>query len=141
MYAGWENKSKFRCWKINGGDVEVRRWLNSKNAPSFTGTHIGVSVQMMDYDLEFGHTGYLSNHFNVCAGISYGYSMPIAKTLHLFFSIGVGYLGGLYKEYVPDYGCYVYQNTHKLHYVGPTKVGVSLTWQFLKNKHQKGGEQ
>jgi hypothetical protein len=74
-------------------------------------------------------TGYLSN---LCysAGLSYGYSHPIAKRLNLEFGIGAGYFGDVYDDYVfdPWNDRYPWQQTRKRHYFGLTKAKIALVW-------------
>ena len=72
--------------------------------------------------------GTIYDKSNFGAGIEYGYSKPVARRLNLDFSIGVGYLGGTYYEYVPKGNCYVWQATKKRNWFGPTKAEISLVW-------------
>ena len=56
-------------------------------------------------------------------------------------SIGLGYLGGTHKEYIPDAGCYVWQSTMRHNLFIPTKAEVTLVWHprwRIFNK-RKGG--
>lgn len=62
------------------------------------------------------------------AGIEYGYSLPVARRLNLDFTIGLGWIGGKYHEYLPMDDCYVWQSTSRLDYFGPTRLEVSLVW-------------
>ena len=82
----------------------------------------------MTYDFETGGRGYLGDRWSYFGGVSIGYSMPIKRRLNIDFTLGVGYLGGEYKEYIPDAGCYVWQATKQRHWFGPTKLEVSLVW-------------
>ena len=52
---------------------------------------------------------------------------PVARRLNLDFTVGIGYLGGKYYEYIPMDDCYVWQATKQRHYFGPTKLEVSLS--------------
>lgn len=116
-------------WRIYGGDVELRKWLGSaaKRKP-LTGYHIGAYAQIVTYDFELGGRGYLADRWSYAAGMSYGYSLPVAKRLNIDFSIGLGYMGGEYKEYLPQDGHYVWQSTKRRHWIGPTKAEISLVW-------------
>ena len=151
MYAWWKNDSKHQFWRIYGGDLELRRYIGrrSKEKP-LTGHHIGFYGQIATYDFSFGERGYMGgepggNIFDKPSyggGISYGYSAPIARRLNLDFTIGVGYLGGEYKEYLPIDDCYVWQSTKQRHWIGPTKAEISLVWLIgCGNVNQmKGGK-
>lgn len=144
MYAWWSNRGKNKFWRIYGGDVEVRRWFGKKAAEKpLQGHHLGVYGQLLTYDFELGDRGYMADKWNYAFGVSYGYSLPIAKRLNLDFTLGIGYWGGRYKEYLPVEGHYVWQSTKNRRWFGPTKAEVSLVWLLghgNENK-QKGGRQ
>ena len=142
MYAWWSNTGKDNFWRIYGGDVEVRRWFGKKaEEKPLQGHHLGVYGQLLTYDFETGGRGYMADKWNYTLGVSYGYSLPIAKRLNLDFTLGIGYWGGRYKEYLPVEGHYVWQSTKNRRWFGPTKAEVSLVWLLghdNENK-QKGG--
>ena len=144
MYAWWSNRGKNNFWRIYGGDVEVRRWFGKKAAEKpLQGHHLGVYGQLFTYDFELGGRGYLGDKWSYALGISYGYSLPLAKRLNLDFNLGLGYWGGKYKEYLPIEGHYVWQSTKQRHWWGPTKAEVTLVWLLGKSNfnQQKGGSQ
>lgn len=74
-------------------------------------------------------------------GVSYGYSLPLTSRLNMDFTLGLGYLGGIYKEYLPIDDHYVWQKTRRMNWFGPTKAEISLVWLIGRgNKNaQKGG--
>ncbi|AVM58615.1 hypothetical protein C3V43_13330 [Bacteroides heparinolyticus] len=127
MYTWLKSDRRHRYHRIYGGDLEVRRWLSYGRKP-LTGHHIGVYGQLLTYDLEWGGKGYLGDRWSYGGGIAYGYSAPIGRRLNLDFSIGVGYLGGEYYEYIPQGGGYLWQATKQRRWFGPTKAEVSLVW-------------
>lgn len=152
MYAWWSNDSKHRYWRIYGGDITLRHWFGSAaRRKPLTGHHLGVYGQIVTYDFEFGGKGQMSGKpgttlwekANYGGGIEYGYSLPIASRLNIDFSIGVGYLGGLYYEYTPTDGHYVWTATKRRNYFGPTKAEVSLVWLIGRGNRNagKGGVQ
>lgn len=134
MYAWWSRDSKHDYWRIYGGDVELKYWFGHKSGRKLTGHHLGVYGGVVTYDFEFGGRGYQGDRWSYMAGLSYGYSLPIAKKLNLDFEIGLGYLGGEYYEY--DYNndaqLYFWQQTKKRKWIGPTKVEISLVWLLGK---------
>ena len=83
---------------------------------------------MLTYDFELGGRGYLGDRWSWGAGIEYGYSLPVARRINIDFSLGLGYLGGEYKEYLPMDGHYVWQATRNRHWVGPTKAEITFVW-------------
>ena len=70
-----------------------------------------------------------------------GEPLPVAKRLNIDFGIGIGYSGGKYKSYYPDAGCYVYIDTKRRHWFGPTRAEVSLVWLLGRGNvnSKKGG--
>lgn len=128
MYAWWSNYSKHRFWRIYGGDLEVRYWLGGPDVKPLTGHHFGVYGGILTYDFEFGGKGYLGDRWSYDFGVSYGYSMPIARRLNLDFVLGIGYLGGKYYEYRPNGDRYLWQATKQRKWFGPTRAEVTLTW-------------
>ena len=150
MYAWWKKDRRHWYWRAYGGDVAVRKWLGrqAKEKP-LTGHHLGLYGQVLTYDFETGHRGYMGgepggtlfDRASLAGGIEYGYSLPVARRLNIDFCAGVGYLGGKYYEYVPMDDCYVWQSTKMRRYFGPTKVEVSLVWLLGKGNYnaEKGG--
>ena len=139
MFAWWSKDAKHRYWRIYGGDLEIRKYFGalSKSKP-LQGHHLGIYGDFLTYDFEFGAKGYQSKA-TYAAGIRYGYSHPIGKRLNLDFALGIGYLHSNYKTYVPKDGCYVYQETKKRKWLGPTQAEISLVWLLGKgNTNTKG---
>ena len=142
MFAWWSKDAKHRYWRIYGGDLEIRKYFGTlaKSKP-LQGHHLGIYGDFLTYDFEFGAKGYQSKA-TYAAGIKYGYSHPIAKRLNLDFALGIGYLHSNYKTYVPRDGCYVYQETKKRKWLGPTQAEISLVWLLGKGNtnKKKGGK-
>lgn len=142
MYSWWKNSHKNRFWRTYGGDLNIRKWFGKKaNEKPLSGHHAGVYGQMLTYDFELGNKGYLGDKWSYGAGIEYGYSLPMSRRLNMDFTIGVGYLGGKYKKYIPVDGHYVWQSTHQRHWFGPTKAEISLVWLLGRGNvnDKKGG--
>ena len=151
MYAWWSHDTKHRYWRIYGGDIYLRKWFGKAAAEKpLTGHHIGVYGQALTYDFETGGRGYMGgkpggtlwDQADYVFGVEYGYSLPIARRLNLDFTLGVGYWGGKYHEYLPEDDCYVWQITKKRKWFGPTKAEVSLVWLLGRDNYnkKKGGE-
>ena len=142
ILAWWSKDAKHRYWRIYGGDLEIRKYFGtlSKSKP-LQGHHLGIYGDFLTYDFEFGAKGYQSKA-TYAAGIKYGYSHPIANRLNLDFALGIGYLHSNYKTYVPRDGCYVYQETKKRKWLGPTQAEISLVWLLGKGNtnKKKGGK-
>ena len=143
MYSWWKSDTKHNYWRTYGGDLEVRRYFGKKaEEKPLQGFHAGVYAQMLTYDFELGNRGYLGDRWTWGGGLSLGYSLPVKRRLNLDFTLGLGYLGGEYKEYLPIDGCYVWQVTKQRNWFGPTKLEVSLVWLLGRGNYnvQKGGE-
>ena len=150
MYAWWKNDASSWYWRIYGGDIYLRKWFGKKaQEKPLTGHHIGIYAQTLTYDFCTGGRGYMGgepggniwDRASFAGGVEYGYSHPISRKLNLDFTIGVGYLGGRYHEYLPIDDCYVWQTTKDRKWFGPTKVEVSLVWLMGKGNEnkEKGG--
>lgn len=149
MYAWWKNDRRHHYWRVYGGEIEVRKYWGCRAAANpLTGHHIGVYGQALTYDFERGGRGYIGGRpggtlwekANYGVGVGYGYSLPISKRLNLDFSLGIGYLGGIYYEYDPMDGHYVWKETRQRHWLGPTKAEVTLVWFLGDRGGKKGGE-
>ena len=134
------NDNKHRYWRMASVDAEVRYWLGGRlNAYLLKGHHIGIYGAVYRYDIEFGGKGQMGD-FNYGGGFSYGYSTPISRRLSLDFTIGVGYIGGRYKEYEPSrdtWNHYVVLEEKNRQWVGPTKAEVTLVWHLGSGRRQK----
>lgn len=152
MYGWWKRDPSHWYWRAYGGDIAVRKWFGkaAKEKP-LTGHHLGIYGQIFTYDFETGGRGYMGgkpggtlwDKMNYAAGVEYGYSLPIARRLNIDFTIGIGYWGGTYHEYIPVDKCYVWQATKQRHWFGPTKAEISLAWLIGTgnyNKEKKGGK-
>ena len=144
MYAWWKSDRKHNYWRIYGGDVELRRWFGRRAVEKpFSGHHVGLYGQIVTYDFELGGKGYLGDKWSYGGGVAYGYSLPVGHRFNVDFTLGIGYLGGSYKEYIPLDGHYVWQTTKKRRWFGPTKAGISLVWLIGRGNYneKKGGRQ
>ena len=141
FYTWFSSDNRHRYWQGYGGYLTARYYLPNHSTfhiphSTFpTGHHLGAYVLGLTYDVEWGGRGYQADHFGFGAGVEYGYALPISNRLLLDFSIGIGFQDGEYKEYEPVDDHYVWQSTHKRHWLGPTKAEVTLKWLLGK----KGG--
>lgn len=141
-YAWWSRNRRHKYWRYYGGDLSIRRWIgHAAETKPLTGHHIGLYAQLLTYDFENGGKGQMGNKFNYGGGIEYGYSLAVGSRLNFDFTIGAGYIGGSYYEYIPVDGHYVWQATRRRHWIGPTKAEVSLVWLIGPGNRnaEKGG--
>lgn len=133
-HAWWSRNSRHRYWRCYGGDLLLRRYFGAR---PFSGHHIGLFGTMLSYDFEFSGKGRQSDGFNLGGGFEYGYAFPVARRLRLDCSLGLGYVGGRYKEYEPMDDCYVHGRTRRLRWFGPARAEIALVW--LLGRNTKGG--
>lgn len=137
MYGWWSRPKSHRYWRAYGGEINVGYWFGREavNKP-LTGHHAGLYAGAYIYDFEFGGKGELGgtpgkpiwHNPSYMVGVSYGYSLPIARRLNIDFTAGVGYFGGKYYEYRPVDNHYVWTRTKRRNWLGPTKLEVTLVW-------------
>lgn len=139
MYAWWKNHHAHWWHRIYGGDLEVRRYFGAlAEEKPLQGWHVGIYGGIVTYDFEWGKRGYLGDRWSYGGGVSLGYSMPFKRRFNIDFTLGIGYLGGEYKEYLPFDDCYVWQATKQRNWIGPTKLEVSLVWLIGRGNYNKG---
>lgn len=134
----WASKKRAVYWRTYGAETAWRYWLSVNKYRSLTGHHIGLYAQVLLYDFEWKNKGYLSgepgknifHHPTFAFGAEYGFSISISPKFNLDFVIGFGYMGGQYSEYKPIDGHFVWLCTKQRHWIGPTKVEISLVWML-----------
>jgi hypothetical protein len=148
-WAWWSRRSMNRYWRVFGGELNLRWWFGGKKP--LTGHHLGVYGEAFTYDVMLSsRKGYLGGipgggmlrHPSWNVGAEYGFSQPIGHRLNLDFTLGVGYFRSTYYEYKPIDTHYVWQDTKKKRWIGPTKAEVSLVWLLGRGNvnNRKGGE-
>lgn len=144
MFPWWLFEGDKYCLQILSGGLEGRYWLGSRenrdNRKVLTGHFLGLYAGGGKYDLQWDRNGYQGEFF-IAAGISYGYSTPIARNLNLEFNLGIGLLRTGYEHYHArdNYRTLLWQNNGRYTWIGPTKGKISLVW-MLNRKMKKGGE-
>lgn len=114
-------------WRYEGGNVEIRRYFGkTAEQKPLTGWHVGMYGQVASYDFQWGDTGKQGRKASYGAGVSAGYQLPIGKRWNFDFSLAIGYFGGQYKTCHFLDGHNVWVSTRHRHYVGPTRLEISL---------------
>lgn len=124
--AWWSQREKHRYYQLFAAGPEVR--FRFAGPARFHGHFVGLYGNAGFYDLENRKSGYRGEFWS--AGITYSYLLPIGRSLALEFGLGAGILSTEYKSYLPQDGCYVYQQTKRMQYIGVTKARLSLVWRF-----------
>lgn len=146
----WGENNNEYCIRFLSIGGEARWWFkpqprpetcNRKKRDRLVGHFIGVYCESGKYDFERKTDICYQGEF-WSAGLSYGYSMPISRSLNLEFSISAGYASIAHRGYTPspDYSILWrdYSKIGRWHYFGLTKAQVSLVIPILI-KVQKGG--
>lgn len=137
MYGWWGREGNDRLWRCYGGEVGLRWWFDTAaHAKPLTGHHLGIYGGIFTYDFCLGKKGYMGGLHNgtlwdrchLNAGVEYGYSLPVSRRFNIDFSLGLGYTGGEVRHYIPMEGHYVWQSTSRIHWIGPTKLEITLAW-------------
>lgn len=136
QYAWWHSDRRHNYWRVYGGDLNLRKYFGSRSGQMLTGHHAGIYMQMLTGDFELGGEGYLSR-LSWGGGLEYGYSLPAGRRFNIDFSIGIGFFESGYERYEPKGGHYVWQETGKLRWLGPTKAGISLVWLLGRTRTTK----
>ena len=137
-----ESKNEF-CNRFLSIGGEARWWFKPAYRPAtekfkkrdrFVGQFFGIYCESGKWDFERKRDiCYQGEHWS--AGISYGYSMPISRSLNLEFSLSCGYASIAYRGYTPspDYSILWrdYSKIGRWHYFGPTKAQVTLEIPIL----------
>lgn len=147
-YIWIRNYNRNRHWRIEGGQVYVRRWWGQRGGQPLTGHHLGVYGQLYTFQIQLADShGFISGRPGEDlggrpgwgVGVEYGYSLRLAHRLSLDFNIGLGYFRTTVNRYGPcaDPCCctdcpsphhYELQRSHTVNWVGPTRAGISLVW-------------
>lgn len=121
------NRALTKWYRFEILEAEISYYLNKDGIP-FRGHHVGIYGQMQTWDITFRKQGHLAERWAYGGGVSYGYTMPIVKSLNLDFEVGLGYLHGRKHNYKPQDGHRVWESDKLFHWVGPSKIEASLQW-------------
>jgi len=137
-YNGWtfsENK-KWKHWLVQ---PEVRYWLCERFNGHFFGAHLlgGIyNIGNVDADFTLLGTdfGKLKDHryegWMAGVGIGYGYQWLLSKHWSLEAEIGLGYVYSRADEFECVTCGEKLKDDESYHYVGPTKMALSIIYAF-----------
>jgi hypothetical protein len=152
-WSWWDFGGNSRNYhRIQAAGLEVRRWFAPSSAPSspFTGHAVGIYALVGTYDVRLfpkdnESKGGLSNR-SYSGGLSYAYSLSLARRIKLEFSLSAGYFGGRYYDYKfhvnEEHARWEWTAIRDRHYWGVTGAGISVVWMIGRfNDFKKGGAQ
>ncbi len=165
-FPWWQNHKDHHYWQIRNYQLEARYYFRSGcvdrvgygGGPAFRGWYLQayahVGLYSICFDANHGYEGE-----GVGGGLGVGYVMPISKDGHwrLEFALQAGYFRTWYDPYQwrcpvdPNEGgdLYYYKWTgkpedfkerqHRFTWLGPTRVGVTLSYDILYRRRAKSG--
>ena len=95
-----------------------------------TGYFLGLYTEGGVYDFQLKEESGIRGKYYMTSGLSCGYARRITGHLAIECSLGIGYLTTEYCKYTSYQGELVRTNGGHFHFVGPTKVAVSLVWHI-----------
>ena len=147
--------STHKFFQVRDVQLELRRYF--KKGHPYRGAYLGAYAHGFVYGIGFGAKDGWEGE-GLGAGISGGYTLPLIKNGHFRLELmgAVGFLATRYDPYVwgnPITGdidgkyYYDYHGTaskfkkrnHVFTWLGPTNLGISLTYDIVYRKKQKGG--
>lgn len=131
-------RHSYEIWTLG---AEVRYWFSPRcNAtrPALCGTFVGLYAAGGKYDVEWKSKGDQGEFTSI--GLTVGRSWPIARHWNLELSGSIGYVGGPQRHYEAEFddARLIFRNYSSLHYFGPTKLKLSLSW-LIGRPNRKGG--
>lgn len=111
--------------------AELRYWLAPRcraARPVLTGTFIGLYGAVGKYDLGLDGKGDQGEFTSI--GLTLGHSWVLSRHWNLELSASAGYVGGPKVHYQNEFDDthLIYRRHNDFHYVGPTKLKLSLAW-------------
>ena len=145
----WPKKDNKNCFEFLGWGIEGRYWFG-KNRTQFDrlqGHSVGVYGYVGYYDFERNFHGHQGEYVNV--GVDYTYAMAVGKrkSLHLEFSLGLGYIYSKARKYtvIESQGPLISDKiTKNIRFFGPTKANISLVvpiFQKVKPSNKANGDE
>lgn len=165
-FPWWQSYNKFKFFQVRNYQLEARYYFRSgdidRRLPGegaafrgwFLQGYINAGLFNICFDKDTGYEGeYLG------AGVGGGYVLPLTRKGHwkLEFNLQVGFIYGIYDPYQfenlvnPDYHDkrYYYRwsgnaddfvaRQYRLSWIGPTRVGITLTYDLLYLRWKKKG--
>ena len=133
MHNPWIRANYSHWYRVHGAEFGLKYYFNDQERPFVSGHHVGLSAQMLTFDL----TGIMvdADPWKVAPMLSYGYTLPLRKRLNLDFEVGVGALiGDVYKYEAVDQLRLLYK-VDKAAFV--PKLGVTLQYLIGKDNYNE----
>jgi hypothetical protein len=132
-WSWWQTKEpNYWSHRIQMLWLESRYRFGDGNNSPFSGLYTGIYGAVGNYDIRLFPKGPdplgVLSRFSYSLGLTAGYSIPLARHWNMEFNLGMGYMGGAYKEYNHSRceDCYPERGSKERRYLGPTQAAVSL---------------
>ncbi len=145
IFPWWLHEKKQYALQVGNGNFEVKHWFGERTERErLTGWFMGLYGGVGYYDLEWKDRGWQGEFLH--AGLSAGYAHTLGRSgiWRMEYTLGFGYMGTDYREYVPKMGgddqwhLMLRSRGHR-DWIGPTRAKVSLVWMIHHGQRQKGG--
>ncbi|MDE7402882.1 MAG: DUF3575 domain-containing protein [Muribaculaceae bacterium] len=117
---------------------ELRYWTSRALRGHFFGVHLHAGVFNVSVDRKNRYQSEKGFHG---AGVSYGYSLPLARRWSLEFTVGIGYAFTKYCTYYNVHNGIKYQDDIPYNYWGIDKLGVNIEYRFGDRSGKRKGAQ
>ncbi len=147
VFPWWLHEKEQYALQTGNGNLEVKYWLGERNGrKQLTGWFAGLYGGAGYYDLEWKTRGWQGEFWHT--GLSGGYAHTLGRSgnWRMEYTLGLGYMGTGYREYVPKMGGdnewhLMRRGRGHRDWIGPTRAKVSLVWMLDHGKRNKeGGE-
>ncbi len=142
LWAPYLFKKNEEVFRALIGSVDFRYYLNPRyyyTNDLWDGFYVGPYVMAGNFNIGLKNkdeekTSYRRQGWGVSTGVSAGYKLYLSGRFRLDFNIGVGYAHLQYDKYElgGEFADYPLDVKKTKSYVGPTKLGVSLVYNFFK---------
>lgn len=130
--AWWSKLSNQRVYRWMVGELAYHRCF--RRDFNHNGFFAGVYVQTGEFELMFGSKNRKGEF--TAAGICGGYRWNLGDRLSLHAELGVGYMYIDYRYAFDINGVLIRQGHNYAHYGGPTRLSLSLVYNFKSKKRQ-----
>lgn len=129
LHTKERNFTKKHWYRVHGTEFGLKYYINKEHRPFAQGHHVGLSGQMLTFDV----TGIMADAdpWKGGAMASYGYTLPVARRLNLDLEAGLGFIFGDIHHYdVVEFDKDLYHRilnrTDKMAFV--PKLGITLQY-------------
>lgn len=138
-YLFKKNEEVFRALV---GSIDIRHYLNPRyyyTNDLWDGLYVGPYVMAGNFNIGLKNkdpekTSYRRKGWGISSGVTAGYKLYLSTRFRLDFNIGVGYAHLQYDKYElgGEFVDYPIDKKKTKSYIGPTKLGISLVYNFFK---------